>query len=355
MERLKAFLQEYKKDFFATLQEFSETKEGLEEARTYGKKLYDYLLTLPDRYEALMKFTEIFKDISPEAAHILFHALSKLFVSFHRYVGDRKEWSRETLRELGYLMTFVDYAKDTLMRQKDLGTIRMLVDHIKYLEEELKEKDNKLIARELELTKLNDEELEIIYNYRGLPLQGKAKVVNVEDGRVNLQVSDRCLIPVAVNHGDTLHAVGGSLSKPVRLKVGGRKDRILMSFLDGYDERFAERRQHIRIRLDDQSVIALLKDKNLKAQILDISVGGASVILDKPVVKEGDVVVLTFNIGGDDFEVLGECRYTLETDKGIKAGFRFLNLNRKQEEQLSRFVLDQQLKILKKLKEKFHE
>ncbi|NPB07818.1 MAG: PilZ domain-containing protein [Aquificae bacterium] len=355
MERLKDFLSSYRGEFLKSLEKYAETGEGLKEARSYGEELYDLLLTLPDKYEALKRMRELLSDLSQEAAYILFHGLDELFSAFQKYVGERKEWSKETLRELGYLMTFVEDAKSVLLRQNDSGTIRMLVNHIKHLEEELKEKDNKLIARELELTKVNNEEIELLYNYRGLPLQGKAKVTSVEDGRVTLQVGERCLIPAAVSQGEILHAVGGSLSRPVKLKMGGKKNRTLVFFLEGYDERFAERRQHIRVRLDDQSLITLLKDRNLRCRVLDISVGGVSVLLREPAVREGDIVVFSFNLGDNHLEVLGECRYTLEREEGIKAGFRFLNLDRKQEETLSRFVLDQQLRILKMLKEKFHE
>ncbi len=267
------------------------------------------------------------------------------------------------------LRDFLDYAvKEEMIDSKVTEEIKRLTeaieevsqiidkayqDYYEKLKEEVKviSKEKSLLLKEAHQITLKGETLTLIFSYKELPIYCKGKSKEISEDVVRISFEGRCLIQPILKVGNFLYAKAEGLSEAVKMEVLSLEEDGFQARLIGYEEVFLEKRQHVRV-IPDKSIPIYVSvgGRELVGEILDISVGGVGIFLKNRGVKKGDVAELRFSLKGKEIRAKGECRYTEEWREGIRAGFMFLNLGKREEQIIGEYVMERQREILKELK-----
>ena len=341
-----AFWEEYRKTFREKLLRFSKPylkDEGLVE------KLEEVI------YEAFTKglsknfFYYLAIDFAKRGENIktpLLKTLLETLKDFIEFALKGESLPKETIKEIKRILSHIEEISEIIDKAYQ--------DYYESLKEKIKEEEierKKFLLKEAQLVALKREPLTLIFSYKELPIYCKGVAKSVEEDIVLIEFEGKCLMEPLLKVGETLYAKAKDLSDAVKMEVLSLEENGFQARLIGYEEVFLEKRQHVRVVPESSIPIYIsLKGKELIGEILDISLGGVGVFLKERAISKGDVAELRFTLKGNEIRVKAECRYTMDFKEGIRAGFMFLELDKKSEQIIGEYVMQRQLEILKELK-----
>ena len=253
---------------------------------------------------------------------------------------------KETIKEIKRILANIEEISEVIDKAYQ--------DYYESLKEKIKEEElerKKFLLKEAQLVALKKETLTLIFSYKELPIYCKGIAKSIEDDVVLVEFEGKCLIEPLLKVGDYLYAKAKDLSNAVKMEVLSLEEKGFQARLIGYEEVFLEKRQHVRVVPESSIPIYIsLPEKELIGEILDISLGGAGVFLREKALRKGDIAELRFTLKGNEISVKAECRYTMDFKEGVRAGFMFLELDKRSEQVIGEYVMHRQLEILKELK-----
>lgn len=330
--------------------------------------------------EKLLKFTQPYlkdKNLIEKLEEVIFQAFTKgLSKNFFYYLAldfaKRGENIKTPLLKvlLETLKDLIDYAlRGETLPKETVEEIKRVLSHIEEiseiidkayqdyyesLKEKVKEEElerKKFLLKEAQLLALKREPLVLIFSYKELPIYCKGFVKSAEEDIISVEFEGKCLMEPLLKVGDFLYAKSKELSDAVKMEVLSLEEGGFQARLLGYEEVFLEKRQHVRVVPETSIPIYIsLEGRELVGEILDISLGGVGVYVKGSGLKSGDIALLKFSLKENDIRVKAECRYVMDFREGVRAGFMFLDLDKRGEQVIGEYVMQRQLEILKELK-----
>ncbi|MDQ7038859.1 MAG: PilZ domain-containing protein [Aquificota bacterium] len=287
--------------------------------------------------------------------------VSDLFYSLASHGVDiRGPLTKSLLRLIG------DYVDYTVERGGDHRKVKDLLDLIdlimgsvetaysRYLRElrekagEKKEEPVEDVTGLMDLIR-NAEEVDVLTYYKEVPVVCRTKVVEV--GQRDLTV-ERCDLNI-FREGESLYLRVRDLPGAVGVRVeevDPRSERARLKVL-GLADLPQERRRFVRVVPEDPVPVFLEKDGwKATGSMADVSVGGVGVYVNDPDdLKEGDAVRVRFRLPKGEVDTPGQVRYVIRRDGVFRVGIQY-DLDLKQEDVVSDYVMERQFEILRELK-----
>lgn len=265
-----------------------------------------------------------------------------------------------------------DYVDYIVSSGKDYHRIKSLVDLIdvylsivedayaKYMEElrnkveeerkEAEDKERRLLIKFVEkLYNQGEREIELLTYYKEVPVVCRSEILAIEEDKLRVRT---CNINI-FGTGEEIYLKHKRLPQTVAIKildVDIPREEALLELLT-FVELPQERRKYVRVIPKEPIPVEIIKEgKRIMGRMADISIGGVGVYLnEKNDLKEGDVVGVKFNLPKGEVETKGQIRYVIPYGEGFRAGIQY-ELDLKEEEIVSDYVMERQFEILRELK-----
>ncbi len=298
-----------------------------------------------------------FRDTTEEEVFNLFYSLATHGVDI------KKPLTKSLLRLVRDYIDHISEKEGNFKKVKDLIDLVDLILHItetaysRYLRE-LREKagleedikaDVGTVINLVEELKTKGEDVEILAYYKEVPVVCRSRILDIHDKDVTVEMCD---LNIFRKDAD-LYLKIKNLPKTVGVKVsevdhsaGAAKLEVL-----GLVDLPQERRRFVRVVPEDPVPVHVEKeDWKTVGSMADVSVGGVGVYLKDPDdLKAGDVVRVRFDLPKGTVDTLGVVRYVLERGEVYRIGVQY-DLDLKQEDVVSDYVMDRQFEILRELK-----
>ncbi|MCK8824423.1 flagellar brake protein [Fuchsiella alkaliacetigena] len=181
----------------------------------------------------------------------------------------------------------------------------------------------------------------------------KGQVTEKEDDELSIKLKKELdsgikdvIQVIYVNNAKGIHYFNGRITT-----IGG--DRKLIKVRCPEKAQKHQRRQAVRVKYKTEvefspvsyqgKNLTHLEDKKGTGQMIDISAGGICFSSDIKLLKDL-VVELSFNLEEEPYQVLGEIVRIIETEEGYEMGVKFHHNLKSVENNISNFVLQQQLR-----------
>jgi len=350
MELLREFLRSYREKFKEGLKRLVEKyvdgdDEILKVKEAFFEQLFKERISKDFFYNVAYSYAVRGKNIKPVISKVLLLTLKDFF---EYLLQNREELVKKNVEEI---KTFLDTIEDILDAVEKAYT-----DYFEKVSEELreveklKEEKRKFMLKEFEILKLKRVPATFIFSYKELPVYCKGTIEDVSEDVVLIKMQEKCLIIPFLNVGEFFYMKSKELTEPVKLEVLQKRDGEVLARAVSYEETYIEKRQYVRVQ-PEKLIPIYIKEKDIMGSILDISVGGVGVLLQRDVVKPEEMVTLEFELEGEEIKTRGECRYVIPYKGAYRVGFKFVDLEPKYESVISRYVMKRQMEILKELKE----
>jgi hypothetical protein len=253
-----------------------------------------------------------------------------------------------------------DYRKvKDLLELTDLVLLSLETAYSRYLRElrqKAGEKEGAEVSESVEgvlelLRRLRDagEEVEIIAYYKEVPAMCRTKVVEVGEGGIEVERCDLNILREGSEVYLRLRNLPGAVGVRVE-EVDPRSERAKLKLL-GLVDLPQERRRFVRVVPEDPVPVVVMRNGwETTGSMADVSVGGVGVYLkDADDLKTGDVVRVRFRLPKGEVDTLGSVRYVLRRGDVFRIGVQY-ELDLKQEDVVSDYVMERQFQILKELR-----
>ncbi len=341
-EFLKAYRDTFVENFLSSMEESIPGVLNSQAIRVLVRKLYSVIFSFKENMEK--EIFELFYSLARNGVNIKKPLTESLLTLLRDYVdhvakegGDYRK-VKEMVDLIDRVLISVDSAYSKYLRElREKASPKEETQAIE-LEKALK------VVKEAE-----GGEVDLLTYYKEVPATCRTKLLKVEGKEITVGMCDLKIFDIGSVLYLRLRDLPGAVQ--VRVKEVDHSERAVKLEVLGLSDLPQERRRFVRVVPKEPVPVKLERNGwTVTGSMADVSVGGVGVYVEDPDdLKENDPVKVSFELPKGKVETLGVVRYVIERGGVFRVGIQY-ELDLKQEDVVSDYVMERQFEILRELR-----